>query len=214
VPFKEEAFRLATRRTARAEWAGAVNTLTFSAQKILGDNTDGAGLTRDLTVNLACSLKGQRILLLGAGGAARGVLGPLLAAQPATLFIANRTVDKALDLARQFSDRSALGDVTGCAFPDLAGQAFDLVINATSASLSGELPPLPAGLFAPGSLAYDMMYGQGRTPFLAFAQEQGAARLADGLGMLVEQAAEAFFVWRGIRPDALSVMAMLRGGQN
>ena len=205
VPFKEEAFRLATRRTPRAEWAGAVNTLTFSAQEILGDNTDGAGLTRDLTVNLACPLKGLRILLLGAGGAARGVLGPLLAAQPAALFIANRTVDKALDLAKQFSGS------TGCAFPDLAGQTFDLVINATSASLSGELPPLPAGLFAPGSLAYDMMYGQGRTPFLTFAQEQGAARLADGLGMLVEQAAEAFFVWRGIRPDAHPVMAMLRG---
>ncbi len=208
VPFKEEAFRLASRRTPRAELAGAVNTLLFSAQEVVGDNTDGAGLTRDLVVNLACRLQGQRILLLGAGGAARGALGPLLDAQPARLVIANRTASKAVDLARHFA---AFGTLTGCAYSDLTGQTFDLVINATSASLSGELPPLPAGIFGPGSLAYDMMYGQGRTPFLAFAQTHGAAHLADGLGMLVEQAAEAFFVWRGVRPASTLVMDLLRG---
>jgi shikimate dehydrogenase len=210
VPFKEEAFRLATERTPRAELAGAVNTLSFGAQGMVGDNTDGTGLTRDLMVNLGCSLKGRRILLLGAGGAARGALGPLLDAQPAALVIANRTPAKAVDLVRQFLNFTASNHVMACAYPDLVGQTFDLVINATSASLGGELPPLPAGVFAAGSFAYDMMYGQGHTPFLVFAEAQGAARLADGLGMLVEQAAEAFFVWRGIRPDAAPVMAMLR----
>jgi len=194
--------------------AGAVNTLSFSEQGIVGDNTDGTGLTRDLVVNLECSLKGRRILLLGAGGAARGALGPLLDAQPAVLVVANRTPAKAVDLARQFLNFAASKHIMACAYPDLAGQTFDLVINATSASLGGELPPLPAGIFADGSLAYDMMYGQGRTPFLVFAKAQGAARLADGLGMLVEQAAEAFFVWRGIRPDAAPVMAMLRSAHS
>lgn len=215
VPFKEEAFRLATQRTPRAELAGAVNTLVFNGQDIVGDNTDGAGLLCDLTLNLACPLKHRRLLLLGAGGAARGVLGPLLDAQPAALVIANRTASKAVDLARHFAASGAVGNLSGCAYHDLPGQTFDLVINATSASLSGELPPLPAGtsasVFAPGSFAYDMMYGQGSTLFLAFAQAQGAAHLADGLGMLVEQAAEAFFVWRGIRPAGAPVMALLRG---
>jgi shikimate dehydrogenase len=213
VPFKEDAFRLAVRRTPRAELAGAVNTLLFSEQEIVGDNTDGAGLVRDLSINLGFKLKGRRILLLGAGGAARGALGPLLAAQPAALVIANRTVGKAVDLARQFAGVSTGVGVVGCSYPELAEQTFDLVINATSSSLSGELPPLPPGIFAAGSLAYDMMYGQGRTRFMVFAQEQGAARLADGLGMLVEQAAEAFFVWRGVRPDAVPVMALLRAAR-
>lgn len=213
VPFKEDAFRLAVRRTPRAELAGAVNTLLFSEQEIVGDNTDGAGLVRDLSINLGFKLKGRRILLLGAGGAARGALEPLLAAQPAALVIANRTVGKAVDLARQFAGVSTGVGVVGCSYPELAEQTFDLVINATSSSLSGELPPLPPGIFAAGSLAYDMMYGQGRTRFMVFAQEQGAARLADGLGMLVEQAAEAFFVWRGVRPDAVPVMALLRAAR-
>jgi shikimate dehydrogenase len=213
VPFKEDAFRLVVRRTPRAELAGAVNTLLFSEQEIVGDNTDGAGLVRDLSINLGFKLKGRRILLLGAGGAARGALEPLLAAQPAALVIANRTVGKAVDLARQFAGVSTGVGVVGCAYPELAEQTFDLVINATSSSLSGELPPLPPGIFAAGSLAYDMMYGQGRTRFMVFAQEQGAARLADGLGMLVEQAAEAFFVWRGVRPDAVPVMALLRAAR-
>lgn len=226
VPFKEEAFRLATRLTPRAKLAGAVNTLIFAhatggripvgiVEEIIGDNTDGAGLVRDLTVNLGLALAGQRVLLLGAGGAARGALGPLLAAQPATLVLANRTPEKAHALAAQFAMHATAhaaehGQLHGSAYPELAGQAFDLVINATSASLGGELPPLPVGVFAPGSLAYDMMYGKGDTPFMAFARAQGAARVADGLGMLVEQAAEAFFVWRGVRPDGAPLMARLR----
>lgn len=208
VPFKEEAFQLCTRRTPRAELAGAVNTLCFDSTGILGDNTDGAGLLRDITLNLGCPIKGRRVLLLGAGGAARGALGPLLAAQPAALRIANRTAARAEALAAHFSTR---GPVVGGAYATLSGQSFDLVINATSASLGGELPPLPPGVFAPGSLAYDMMYGKGDTPFMAFARQHGAARVADGLGMLVEQAAEAFFVWRGVRPDGAPVMAQLRG---
>lgn len=209
VPFKEEACRLATRLSARAERAGAVNTLAFGdAGDILGDNTDGAGLVRDLTINHGVAIKGKRVLLVGAGGAVRGVLAPLLAEAPAVLCIANRTASKAAELAASFAD---LGPVDGGGFGDLAGKSFDLVINGTSASLSGELPALPTGVFAPASAAYDMMYGKGETPFLAFAREQGAGQRFDGLGMLVEQAAEAFFVWRGVRPDAAPVLAVLRG---
>lgn len=209
VPFKEEAFRLASLRTPRAELAGAVNTLSFTPAGCIGDNTDGAGLVRDLQSNLGLTIVGKRVLLLGAGGASRGAIGPLLEALPASLCIANRSIAKAVDLAAHFA---ALGSVVGGGYPELAGRQFDLVINATSASLGGELPPLPPGIFAPGALAYDMMYGKGDTPFLAFAREQGASRLADGLGMLVEQAAEAFFVWRGIRPDTGPVLAQLRRG--
>jgi shikimate dehydrogenase len=207
VPFKEEAFRLATRLTPRARRAGAVNTLAFSDQGILGDNTDGAGLVRDLTIHHARSPRGKRILLLGAGGAARGAIEPLLAEKPRSLSIANRTADKAARLSESFRD---LGPVEGGGFEALGDTAFDIVINATSASLGGELPPLPASVFAPQTLAYDMMYGAAETPFLAFARQCGAGRCADGLGMLVEQAAEAFFVWRGIRPDTTPVLAELR----
>ena len=207
VPFKEDAFRLATRLSDRASRAGAVNTLIFSGGEIAGDNTDGAGLVRDITVNLGYALAGKRILLLGAGGASRGVIAPLLAELPAGLAIANRTAAKAEALAAAFAD---IGPVDGGDFGRYAGRSFDVVINATSASLAGESLPLPEGLFASGSLAYDMMYGKGETPFLKLAREQGAARCADGLGMLVEQAAEAFFVWRGIRPATAPVLANLR----
>ena len=207
VPFKEEAFRLCSAHSDRAQLAGAVNTLSFDGTQILGDNTDGAGLARDLTVNLKTPLNGRRILLLGAGGAARGAIGPILEQRPEQLFIANRTANKASDLARLFS---SLGPVAGGGFPELAGSRFDVVINATSASLAGEIPPLPAGVFAPEALAYDMMYGKGDTPFIAHAKELGVTHLADGLGMLVEQAAEAFFVWRSIRPDSLPVLDKLR----
>ena len=207
LPFKEEAFGLCSRRSARAERAGAVNTLAFGRNEIFGDNTDGAGLVRDIEVNLGFPLAGRRVLLLGAGGAARGVIAPLLERQPTGLFIANRSGDKAETLAGQFSD---LATVNAGNFAKTASRTFDVVINATSASLSGATLPLPAGIFASGSLAYDMMYGKGETPFLALAREQGAARLADGLGMLVEQAAEAFFVWRGVRPDSAQVLAELR----
>lgn len=207
VPFKEEAFRLATRLSDRAARAGAVNTLAFDGAEIFGDNTDGAGLVGDITNNLGFPLLGKRILLLGAGGASRGVIAPLLAEQPASLFIANRSADKALVLAEAFAD---LAPLDAGSFAETAGKSFDLVINATSASLSGEALPLPSGIFASGSLAYDMMYGKGETPFLALAREQGAAKRADGLGMLAEQAAEAFFVWRGVRPDTGLVLADLR----
>ncbi len=218
VPFKEEAFRLSTRLSERAARAGAVNTLSFADGEIHGDNTDGAGLVRDIVHNLGFALAGRRILLLGAGGAARGVIAPLLAERPASLCIANRSADKAQVLAAAFADLAApqggfLRDaVDAGSFGETAGKSFDLVINATSASLSGSSLPLPADLFAAGSLAYDMMYGKGETPFLALARQQGAARLADGLGMLAEQAAEAFCVWRGIRPQTAAVLADLRAG--
>lgn len=207
VPFKEEAFRLCDELSPRAQRAGAVNTLILANNRIHGDNTDGAGLVQDIETNLAYPLNGRRILLLGAGGAARGALAPLLERQPASLVIANRTASKAEALAAEFTD---LGPVTGCSFDALAGQQFDTLINATSASLGGASLPLPPGLFAPGCLAYDMMYGQGDTPFLTQARDAGATHLADGLGMLVEQAAVAFQIWRAVRPDTAPVLAHMR----
>lgn len=207
VPFKQEAWRLATRLTERAQLAQAVNTLKFEDGGILGDNTDGAGLVRDITSNLGFAIRGKKILLMGAGGAARGVILPLLKQCPALFAIANRTADKAHELAQLFLPH---GDISSGEYNSLAGCHFDLVINATSSSLSGELPPLPGGVFSPGSLAYDMMYGKGLTPFLLFAQAHGAAQLADGLGMLVEQAAESFFLWRGVRPDTRPVIELLK----
>lgn len=210
VPFKLEAFALAERHTPRAQAAGAVNTLAFGADGILGDNTDGAGLVRDLTTNLDFALAGRRILLLGAGGATRGVLLPLLDSRPASLTIANRTVAKAQALAELFTPHAGRAQVDACGFDALAGRRFDLVINATAASLAGELPPLPPGLYAEGALAYDMMYGRGHTPFMRAALADGAARVADGLGMLVEQAAESFALWRGVRPDTAAPLAELR----
>ncbi len=209
LPFKVEAFRFATFLSERASEAQAVNTLKFDRGVIFGDNTDGAGLVNDLAHNLGCAISGQRILLLGAGGAARGVIGPLLAQQPAQLVLANRTLDKAQRLAQSFGGVFEAGS-----YAALVGRQFDLVVNATSASLAGELPPLPPGTFARGALAYDMMYTKGETPFLTHARGEGAARLADGLGMLVEQAAESFFVWRGLRPDSAPVLKQLRQMQN
>jgi shikimate dehydrogenase len=201
VPFKEQAHALAGRLSARAQAAGAVNTLSFTATGIEGDNTDGIGLVHDLSGNLGVDITSKRVLLLGAGGAARGVVLPLLEHHPARLVIANRTAAKALELADRFGCQ-------GCGFDDLVGQSFDLVVNATSASLAGDAPPLPAGVYAHDALAYDMMYGR-ETPFMAAARATGA-RVADGLGMLVEQAAEAFFIWRGVRPETAPVIAMLR----
>jgi len=212
VPFKLEAFDLADEVSQRAKDAQAANFLNFEGGRIRADNTDGAGLARDITHNLGVNMAGRRVLLMGAGGAARGALQPLLAQQPAILTICNRTVAKALQLAETFRylPSAASSVLSGLRYDELAGHHFDLVINATSSSLQGELPPLPAGVFAEGSLAYDMMYGRGRTPFLAFARAQGAARLADGLGMLVEQAAESFFLWRNVRPDTRPVIELLR----
>ncbi|MDR2195997.1 MAG: shikimate dehydrogenase [Gallionellaceae bacterium] len=206
VPFKFDAFRLCDRTTGRARAAQAVNTLLFQDGEILGDNTDGAGLLADIENNLGCALLFKQVLLLGAGGAAHGVVWPLFNAGP-TLTIANRTAEKARQLAEEFS---GYGTVTGCGYDALAGRRFDVVINATASGLSDEMPALPEGIFASGALAYDMMYGR-ETPFMKFAREQGAARVADGLGMLVEQAAEAFFKWREIRPDTHPVLAALRG---
>ena len=203
VPFKEQAHALCDRLSPRAEAAGAVNTLKFEGDAIFGDNTDGVGLVNDLTGRL--DLEGKRILLLGAGGAARGVVLPLLQRRPAELFLVNRTAARAEELATRFA---APGVLRGGGYEALEGRQFDLVINATAASLSGDLPPLPAGVFAPGAQAYEMMYGRD-TPFLAYARGEGAQG-SDGLGMLVEQAAEAFFVWRGVRPHTAPVLALLK----
>lgn len=207
VPFKEDACRLATRLSGRAARAGAVNTLAFNGDEVFGDNTDGAGLVRDIAHNLSFALAGKRILLLGAGGASRGVIAPLLAERPASLFIANRSAGKAVALAADYVD---LATVEAGGFAETDGKSFDLVINATSASLSGQDLPLPPGIFSGAGLVYDMMYGKGDTPFLVSARRQGALRCADGLGMLVEQAAEAFLIWRGVRPATAPVLVDLR----
>lgn len=209
VPFKQEAWALAERRTPRAERAGAVNTLWWDDADVLhGDTTDGVGLVRDLCDNHGLHLAGKRILLLGAGGAVRGVLEPLTEQRPSALVIANRTASKAIELAEDFK---ALGPIAGCGFDALAGTPpFDLVINGTAAGLSGEVPPIPASAFALNAWAYDMMYAQEPTAFVRWALEQGAAQACDGLGMLVEQAAESFRIWRGIRPATGPVIAQLR----
>lgn len=209
VPFKLAALELADKPTERARLAGAANTLRFDADGIFGDNTDGTGLVRDIRDRLGFALRGRRILILGAGGAARGVVLPLLEELPTQLAIANRSVDKALALQAQFAP---FGVLAVGSFADFAGAGFDLVINATSASLGGEGLALPAGLFAPESLAYDMVYGKGTTPFMADALRLGATQVADGLGMLVAQAAESFFLWRGVRPDTGPVLRELQGG--
>jgi shikimate dehydrogenase len=205
VPFKLEAHGLATTLTPRAQAAGAVNTLKFDGAAILGDNTDGVGLVTDVTRNAGAPVRNARVLLLGAGGAARGVLLPLLHEQPAELVIANRTMSKAGELASRFAVH---GNVRAADFAAVRGR-FDLIINATSASLASDVPPIPPAVFGPDSLAYDMMYGKEPTVFMRFAAQHGAA-VCDGLGMLVEQAAESFYVWRGVRPDTAPVFAELR----
>ncbi|KIF81082.1 shikimate dehydrogenase [Noviherbaspirillum autotrophicum] len=205
VPFKLEAYALATSHTERAQAAGAVNTLTFSEGAIVGDNTDGIGLVNDIVRNAGTEISGKKVLLLGAGGATRGVLLPLLQQRPAALVIANRTVSKADDLARQFASQ---GNVRSCSFEALQ-ESFDIVINATSASLNADLPPVAPVVFGKDTFAYDMMYGAEPTIFMRFAAQHGAA-VRDGLGMLVEQAAEAFFGWRGVRPETAPVYAELR----
>ncbi len=208
VPFKREAWALADERSERAEPAGAVNTFLFRPDgSIYGDNTDGVGLVRDLVENLDMVIAGRRLLLLGAGGAVRGVLGPLLSQRPACIVIANRTVHRAEELAAAFA-----GDVpvSGCGFDDLGGRTFDVVINGTAASLQGTVPPLPDTILAEGAGCYDMMYGAEPTAFLRWATTHGADRCHDGLGMLVEQAAESFFLWRGVRPETAPVIALVR----
>ncbi len=214
VPFKFEAFGLATELSDRAQAAQAVNTLKFDGNAIYGDNTDGAGLVTDIRRNLNFEIGDKRVLLVGAGGAAWGVLLPLLNEVPQRLVIANRTVAKAEQAAQTllsgFTEHiSHATEFLARGFSDLADEQFDVVINATSAGLTGSEIPLPPTLFAPGALAYDMMYGR-ETPFMKFAREHGAAIVADGLGMLVEQAAEAFFIWRGVRPDTKPILEQLR----
>jgi shikimate dehydrogenase len=208
VPFKERAWALAQWRSERAELAGAVNTLyRLEDGRLAGDNTDGVGLVRDLADNNEVDLEGARVLILGAGGAVRGVLQPLLAAGASSILIANRTPARAEALAQLFD--SAAG-VTGCGFDAIPATAFDLIINGTSASLQGELPPVPEATVSAHTACYDMMYGAEPTPFCRWAQAQGAGRVMDGLGMLVEQAAEAFLIWRGVRPDTAPVIQALR----
>jgi shikimate dehydrogenase len=209
VPFKQEAYTLADRLTPRAQRAGAVNTLCLKpGEPVLGDTTDGAGLLADLQQNLGLNLAGRRVLVLGAGGAARGVLQPLLEAGPETLVIANRTAHRAEQLAEIFT---GCGPVRGIGLDALGHEAaFDILINATSASLGGETLELPAHLSAQGAVAYDMMYGARSTPFLQWASEHCAGLRADGLGMLVEQAAESFLLWRGVRPLTAPVVTRLR----
>jgi shikimate dehydrogenase len=209
VPFKRDAWAICDRRSRLAEDAGAVNTLSLRADGgISGDNTDGTGLVRDLETNLRCALADKRILLLGAGGAARGVIGPLLDLAPRSLVITNRTPARAVELARIFAGR---GEIHAAGFDDLGNAHFDLVINATAAGLAGELPPLTASCIDAGTVCYDMMYDLAApTAFVAWARSRGAALACDGLGMLVEQAAEAFFIWRGVRPNSTDVIAMLR----
>ncbi len=210
APFKLDAFAYATDLAPSAQMAGAVNALKFEGNKVYAENFDGVGLVRDVVHNLAFPLQGKRVLILGAGGATRGALLPMLAQGPAEVLIVNRTVAKAEELAAlAHQHQSGLLPVRGVAYADVGAQSFDVVFNATSASLTGELPPLPARVFAPGCLAYELAYGKGLTPFLKLAQQAGVTRLADGVGMLAEQAAEAFAWWRGVRPDTQAVIAQL-----
>lgn len=208
VPFKQQAYVLADQCSQRAEQAGAANTLRFDPViGIEGDNTDGAGLMHDLQDNLDAPLNGARVLLLGAGGAARGVLGPLLERGPREVVVANRTAAKARDLAKRFG---VLGPVWGCGYDELSSMPFDLVINATSAGLSGTRPPLSAAVVQRDTFCYDMVYGEGARAFLSWARDAGAGRVADGLGMLVEQAACSFEFWHGRRPLTKEVIETLR----
>lgn len=206
VPLKERAYALADELSDRARLAGAVNTLTLTEGRLIADNTDGAGLVADLTENLGWPLAGASILLVGAGGAARGVIAPLLEAGPARLLVVNRTPDRARELADHFRH---LGPVEGGGLAAAQGP-FDIIINATAASLAAEVPDLPAEAIGEHTRVYDMMYGAEPTAFLGWAAARGAAELADGLGMLVGQAAESFRIWRGVRPDAAAVLATLR----
>ncbi|PIE20427.1 MAG: shikimate dehydrogenase [Neptuniibacter caesariensis] len=208
LPFKQDAWALAEVLSPRAKLAGAVNTLYRDEQgRICGDNTDGIGMVRDIMRNNQGEIAGKRVLILGAGGAVCGVLQPILEQRPARLVIANRTAAKAEELAARVS---GLADVMGCGYDTLQGQSFDLVINGTAASLQGEVPPLPPGVLAEGAWCYDMMYGAEPTAFCLWAQEHGAAKALDGLGMLVEQAAQSFLLWRGVEPDSQTVIKKLR----
>ncbi len=207
VPFKLEAFQLATHHTERARTAKAVNTLRFDGDVIIGDNTDGVGLVNDILRNYGLSMFGKRILLLGAGGAAQGVLYPFIGECPTEIVIANRTISKAIALAEEFTNNPST-KINVCEYVDLQGP-FDIIVNATSTGLSDSMPPVSASIFNAGVLAVDMVYGKNPTRFMQFAADNGAT-IRDGLGMLVEQAAESFFLWRGVRPNASTVLEELR----
>ena len=208
VPFKRDAYEYARRLSDRAQRAGAVNTLTRTADgTVEGDNTDGIGLVRDMVANLGWAIQGRRILLLGAGGAARGVMEPLLRERPRELLVVNRTERRALRLAEEFAD---IGPLEGGAYSLIGERQFDLVVNATSAGLSGETPELPSSLLTERSCCYDMVYGSEPTPFMRWAALHAAWAVADGLGMLVEQAAQSFFIWRGVRPETAPVIRQIR----
>ncbi len=216
VPHKLAAAALASELTGRARRAGAVNTLMFDAERILGDNTDGAGLVRDLCSNLGLALAGRRILIAGAGGAARGVVAPLLALDPLELVLAARVAERARALAADFPE--ARGVLRGCSLEALGdteargARAFDLIVNATSAGLTGQAPRIPDTALGAATLCYDMAYARTDTPFLRWARERGCERAVQGWGMLVEQAAESFYLWRGVRPDTAPVLALLASG--
>ncbi len=207
VPLKELAWQLSNEKSERADRAKAVNTISIGEdRKIFGDNTDGVGLLRDLTINLGISINNLNVLLLGAGGASRGIIEPLLNERPRRMVIANRTLDKAEKLAMEFS---AIGSIEAMEFHALTGQSFDLILNATSASLSGDLPPLPDGTLNAGGACYDLAYGKQPTAFVRWGERSGARTSVDGIGMLVEQAAEAFYIWRGIRPQTHPIIELL-----
>jgi shikimate dehydrogenase len=207
LPHKQTAAELVNELTPRAERAQAVNTIAyFEDTSLLGDNTDGLGLMADLERNMGLALSGKRVLLMGAGGAVRGVLGPLLERELGECVVANRTPERARQLATDFAD---MGEIKPCGFADVSGPPFDLIINATAASLHGEVPAMPAGLVSEQTVCYDMAYGRGHTPFTLWAKSQHAGRTTKGWGMLVEQAAESFLLWRGIRPDTKPVLAAL-----
>jgi shikimate dehydrogenase len=203
APFKLDAFAYATQASDRAKQAGAVNALKFVGDEVFAENFDGLGLVRDIEKNLKRPIEGARVLLLGAGGATRGAIMPILEKQPALLVIANRTVEKAQALVTQYTNN---GNVKASSFEALEGQAFDIILNATSASLTAHCPSIPASVFTSNSLAYELAYGKGLTPFLQLAKAAGVVQVADGVGMLVEQAAEGFFWWRGVRPDTEEII--------
>jgi len=207
VPFKQDAFEISDECSERANRAGAVNTLKFEGNKILGDNTDGVGLVNDLLNNLNIVIHNKNILLMGAGGATRGVINPLLAEQPNSIFIVNRTVDKALALSELFSD---YGNINAGSYNSLENNQYDIIINATAASLHGELAPLADTILTNDTVCYDLMYAKEPTLFMNWAAKNNAAVISDGLGMLVEQAAESFSIWRSVRPDSKTVIKLLR----
>lgn len=208
VPFKQEAWQLVNARSDRAQTAGAVNTILFKDDgSLYGDNTDGIGMVNDIIQNNKGSIKDKNVLILGAGGAVRGVLLPVLEQQPQSVTLANRTIDKAVNLAQHFA---AYGNLCGSHYHDLKGKQFDFIINGTSASLNNELPPLPENILADNGWCYDMMYASEPTVFLRWAVDNNASKSLDGLGMLVEQAAESFLLWRGIRPETQAVIQALR----